>query len=85
MFFSFELRRGQADPCVFVDLRAQEAGGRMMHEQLLGAFDAKCAQCSSPKDRDLLLAIVESSFGSLQHFNRIVRSMRLSGESNLDS
>ena len=78
VFFFFELRRGQSAPCVFLDLGSEQADSDREHVSRFGAFDADKAQCTVPEDRDHLLAIIESSFGGLQHFNRIVRSLKLS-------
>lgn len=71
LFFFYELRSAGPNACVFLDLRDEE------HTQdgLGGAFDVHKAQCGAEGDRDFLLAIIESSFGSVQPFNNIVRTL----------
>ena len=78
VFFVFELREGKGDnekPCVMLDLSQTQDG--IPVADIFGTFDAKKAQCHELKDRDHLLAIIESSFGSLRRFNRIVHSLKL--------
>ena len=41
----------------------------------LTRFDASKAQCFLHKDRERLLAVIESAFGDLRPFNRVVRSI----------
>lgn len=45
-------------------------------------FDAALARCSLPQDTHTLLAIVESSFGDLRSFNKVMRGL-LVGEEGL--
>ena len=42
--------------------------------QSLVAFDASCANCFDPSDREGLLAVIEASFGSFDAFNERVRT-----------
>jgi hypothetical protein len=71
LFFFYELRPAEANSCMFLDLHDTE------HTQdgLLSAFDVKKAQCDVDGDHDFLLAIIESSFGSVQPFNKMVRTL----------
>ena len=62
-----ERRKGDNDkPCVMLDLSQTQDG--IPVADIFGTFDAKKAQCHEMKDRDHLLAIIESSFGSLRRF-----------------
>ena len=45
--------------------------------ELLSKFDANEAQCFDPNDRDRLLAVAETAYGSLTTFNEAVRSLFL--------
>ena len=71
LFFFYELRPAEAKSCVLLDLHDTE------HTQggVLGDLDVNKAQCSADADHDFLLAIIESSFGSVKPFNKIVRSL----------
>ena len=75
MFFFYELRGDQDKPFVMLNIGNEAEDGSPAHD-VLGTFDANLALCSIASDRDYLLAIIESSFGSLQRFNRIVRSLK---------
>lgn len=44
---------------------------------LLTSFDAHRASCSDPDDRDILLGLIEASFGDLRAFNKVVRGLKL--------
>jgi len=45
----------------------------------LQAFDARKAQCFKAKDREKLLAVIESGFGSLAPFNKVIRGILKEG------
>ena len=75
IFFTFELRPGIEEPCIFLDLDAAPQDDRSELGFRFGGFDVKHAQCNVPEDQDHLLGIIESSFGDLQRFNRIVASL----------
>jgi hypothetical protein len=45
--------------------------------RLLSTFDARQAQCTEPDDRHTLLGIIESSFGDLRAFNKVIRELKL--------
>jgi hypothetical protein len=76
VFFVFELRAGQGSCCFLLDLCDKEQDNSP--EIRFSGFDACKAQCAHPEDRDYLLGIIESSFGSnLEPFNKYVRSLRL--------
>ena len=51
----------------------------------LRTFDAAKAQCFVPRDREKLLAVVESGFGDLAPFNQAVRELLGVGLSNANS
>ena len=63
------LRMGGANEAVRVHHLSADAGN------LLASFNASEAQCFKPKDKQHLLAVIESGFGDLVPFNRLVRSL----------
>ena len=67
---------------LFVWLRVGGAkeGIRVFHlsadaEKSLNNFDAGKANCFKPKDKQHLLAVIESGFGDLVPFNKLVRGL----------
>ena len=48
-------------------------GGEM--QSLFAQFDAGKAKCFKPKDRQHLLAVIESGFGDLKPFDKLVRGV----------
>ena len=45
------------------------------HRPRVDSFDAREAQCSSESDRQLILGIIESGWGSVDKFNIVTRSL----------
>ena len=58
-------------------IRAHALGGLAGDEarNSVAIFDAAKAKCSLAKDREVLLAVIEASFGDLKPFNRLVRNV----------
>ena len=52
---------------------AHMRGGEM--QSLFAQFDASRAKCFKPKDRQHLLAVIESGFGDLLPFNKCIRAL----------
>ena len=79
------LRPPLSDRCVvelFVWLRVGGAKERIHLRQLRGSggfvlatFDASKARCFKEKDKQHLLAVIESGFGDVVPFNRCVRTL----------
>ena len=44
-------------------------------QSLFAQFDASRAKCFKPKDRQHLLAVIESGFGDLLPFNKCIRAL----------
>ena len=63
------LRMGGANEAVRVHHLSADAGN------LLANFNASKAQCFKPKDKQHLLAVIESGFGDLVPFNKVVRNL----------
>ena len=74
VFFVVELRANRKEPLTFLDIGAEPQDGSTAQQGTrFSAFEANLAQCEVQSDRDYLLAIIESSFGDLRRFDRIVR------------
>ena len=54
--------------------QAQLGGGGEAHT-LFASFDAAKAKCFKAKDRQHLLGVIESGFGDLVPFNKVVRGL----------
>ena len=52
---------------------AHMRGGEM--QSLFAQFDAGKAKCFKPKDRQHLLAVIESGFGDLLPFNKVIKTI----------
>ena len=80
VFLAIQLRGGREEsPCVMIHLGADsETPDGLSFQEIFGACDAARARCHEIEDRDHLLAVIESSFGSIRRFNNILRSMKLS-------
>ena len=79
LFLAFELRMGGVNSFDLIGLcdDDEEQHGHLELCARLKAFDASRAQCRLREDRDHLLAIIESSFGSLAPFNKIIHSIAI--------
>ena len=56
-----------------IAVRLLEGGDALVRQ--LARFDASKAQCFLNRDRQRLLAVIESSFGTCQPFNKLVRAV----------
>ena len=61
---------GSHDRIWLADLEGDESA-----KQVLLSFDALKAKCFVPKDRERLLAVIESGYGDCLVFNKTVRSI----------
>ena len=55
-------------------IRVWQIGGDVVRAGLM-AFDANRAQCYLKRDREKLFAVIETAFGELSHFNKVVASI----------
>ena len=65
------------------EVESRHSMGATMSTDLLQHFDASNADCYNPEDRERLLGVIESSFGDLHVFNRVVRSLFDAGRKSL--
>ena len=45
------------------------------HRAKVDSFDARQAKCNVERDRQVILAIIESGWGSIDEFNIVMRSL----------